>query len=208
MKVRQSIIFLLFSAFFEGCSPDTKKHHDVKPHLSIENVRNKAAQALQYCQENNLNTDLCILIDMSVHSGKFRLHIYDFNMDSVIKSSLCSHGCGDEPWSSDVTKTSPVFSNTPNSHLSSLGKYRIGKRGYSNWGIHVNYRLHGLESANSNAFSRDIVLHSWENVADLETYPKGTPEGWGCPAVSDNTMRTLDSLLQNSGENVLLWIYN
>ena len=75
-------------------------------------------------------------------------------------------------------------------------------------GIHVNYRLHGLESTNSNAFSREIVLHSWESVADLETYPKGTPEGWGCPAVSDNTMRTLDSLLQNSGENVLLWIYN
>ena len=116
--------------------------------------------------------------------------------------------CGNKPWSGDMTKTSPVFSNTPDSHLSSLGKYRIGKRGYSNWGIHVNYRLHGLESTNSNAFSRDIVLHSWESVADLETYPKGTPEGWGCPAVSDNTMRELDSLLQNSGENVLLWIYN
>ena len=201
------MIYLLLTFCCLRCSPDINEPEEVKPPLSVENVRNKSVEALKYCKEKNLNTDLCILIDMSVHSGKFRLHIYDFKMDSIIRAGLCSHGCGKKPWSGDMTKTSPLFSNIPDSHLSSLGKYRIGKRGYSNWGIHVNYRLHGLENTNSNALSRDIVLHSWERITDLETFPNGTPEGWGCPAVSNNTMRNLDSLLQNSSKNVLLWIY-
>ena len=201
------MIYLLLTFCCLRCSPDINEPEEVKPPLSVENVRNKSVEALKYCKEKNLNTDLCILIDMSVHSGKFRLHVYDFKTDSIISSGLCSHGCGKKPWSRDLTKTSPLFSNIPDSHLSSLGKYRIGKRGYSNWGIHVNYRLHGLENTNSNALSRDIVLHSWERITDLETFPNGTPEGWGCPAVSNNTMRNLDSLLQNSSKNVLLWIY-
>lgn len=165
-------------------------------------------EALNFCIQNKLNTDFYILIDMSNHSGKERLFVYDFKTDSILLSGLCSHGCGNKLWSGDMTKTFPGFSNTPNSHLSSLGKYRIGKRGYSNWGIHVNYRLHGLEETNSNAFSRDIVLHSWEKVADHEIFPNGTPEGWGCPAVSNKIMEKLDKLLRHSKKPVLLWIKN
>jgi len=92
--------------------------------------------------------------------------------------------------------------------LSSLGKYRIGKRGYSNWGINVNYKLHGLEASNSNAYKRIIVLHSWKDIPNDEVYPRGCPEGWGCPAVSNDFMRKLDVLLKNSRKSVLMWVYN
>ncbi|BDD00612.1 murein L,D-transpeptidase catalytic domain-containing protein [Persicobacter psychrovividus] len=126
---------------------------------------------------------------MSVHSGKYRLFVYDFNNDRIERSALVSHGCGESWWGADQSKTNPVFSNIPESHKSSLGKYKIGKRGWSNWGIHVNYRMHGLEKTNSNANRRDIVLHSWEQVLDQEPYPDGTAEGWGCPAVSNEVFR-------------------
>ena len=168
----------------------------------------KIDQAYTFCEENKLNTNFCVLVNMKEHSGKKRLHIIDFNSKSILKSGLCSHGCGTAPWGEDTTKLSPVFSNVPESHCSSLGKYRIGKRGWSNWGIHVNYKLHGLSGSNNNAFKRVIVLHSWEMVSEEEVYPNGTPEGWGCPAVSANLMRYLDQKLKVMSTPVLLWIYN
>lgn len=171
-------------------------------------LKSKGKEALAYCKENQLNTDFCILIDMNIHSGKNRLFVYDFNEEASLKSGLCSHGCGSSSWGSDLTKESPIFSNVENSHLSSLGKYKVGARGYSNWGININYKLHGLETTNSNAFDRLIVLHSWEKVSEKEVYPKGTPEGWGCPAISNSTMEYLDSLLSQVSTPVLLWIYH
>jgi len=168
----------------------------------------KAKEALEYCKNKGFNTDFCILVDMGIHSGKDRLFIWDFNSSSMAQSGLCSHGCGDSPHSGDETKTAPIFSNIADSHLSSLGKYKIGKRGYSNWGIHINYKLHGLETSNVNAYRRLIVLHSWEIVSNIPIYPNGTPEGWGCPAVSNDMMRILDEKLQSTSKPVLLWILN
>jgi len=199
MRNKLLITSILIGTFIFSCFS--------KKSSSSINLTNKAAKALEYCKKNNLNTELCILIDMQVHSGKNRLYIYDFKTDSIISTGLCSHGCGNSSWAGDKTKNSPIFSNIPDSHLASLGKYKIGNRGYSNWGINVNYKLHGLESTNSNALSRYIVLHSWEKVENHETFPNGTPEGWGCPAVSNEQMRIIDSILRRSHENVLLWIY-
>ena len=168
----------------------------------------KATEALEYCKRKGFDTDFCILLDMRIHSGKKRIFIWDFKNDSSFQSGLCSHGCGDFPWSEDRTKTAPVFSNAPDSHLSSLGKYKIGKRGYSNWGINVNYKLHGLESTNNNAYERVIVLHSWRSISNTPIYPSGTPEGWGCPAVSNEMMKILDKKLKVTSKPVLLWVFS
>ncbi len=170
-------------------------------------IHKKAEEALKYCKQKKMNTTFCILIDMSIPSGKNRIMVYNFTSKSVEKSGLCSHGCGTNPWGATLSKENPVFSNVAESHCSSLGKYKIGARGYSNWGINVNYQLHGLESTNSNSVSRQIVLHSWDAVSEIEVYPNGTPEGWGCPAVSDNMMRYIDSKLKASGGNILMWVY-
>ncbi len=180
--------------------------------LSEEYVTNaslklKAQKAKEFIADNGYSANVCILVDMSIHSGKKRLFLYDLKKDSVLLSGLCSHGCCEHNWGSDQTKTNPKFNNIPDSHCSSLGKFKIGKRGYSQWGIHVNYKLHGLESTNSKAYKRYIVLHSWDMVPERELYPSGTPEGWGCPAVSNNTMRKLDEQLKKESKPVLLWIY-
>ncbi len=145
---------------------------------------------------------------MSIHSGKKRAFLYDLKNDSILASALCAHGCGTKPWGETSTKEKPVFSNVADSHCSSLGKFKTGKRGYSSWGIHVNYLLHGLESTNTNALKRQIVLHSWDDVPEKEVYPNGTPEGWGCPAVANSFMRTIDSKIKPSEKPVLLWMYN
>ncbi|WP_449399123.1 murein L,D-transpeptidase catalytic domain-containing protein [Chryseobacterium wanjuense] len=179
-----------------------------KPEIDVNKAKSKAGEALKFCKSKGFNTDFCILIDMSIHSGVKRLLVWDFKNNSVSKKYLVGHGCGTNPWSSDGFKNDPEFSNEDGSHLSSLGRYKLEGRGYSDWGINVKYLMHGLEETNSNALKRFIVFHSWNLMSDDDVFPKGSPEGWGCPTISNNAMREIDPMLQNSKKPVLMWIYN
>ncbi|EGD33535.1 hypothetical protein HMPREF9071_2030 [Capnocytophaga sp. oral taxon 338 str. F0234] len=163
-------------------------------------------QALAYCKAHKMNEDFYFLIDLSLHSGKNRFFVYDFKQEKNLYEKLVTHG------SCDVKEPNPdkfevaKYSNQANSHCSAKGKYKIGKRDYSSWGIKVKYWLQGLETSNNNAQKRVIVLHSWEAVADREIYPRYSPLSWGCPAVSNAFMQLLDTMLQESKKPVLLWI--
>ena len=146
----------------------------------------------------------CFLIDFSIPSGKKRFFVWDFKGDSIKYSSLCAHGYGKES-----TLKKPVYSNVEGSYCSSLGKYKVGIRSYSKWGINVHYKLHGLEPTNSNAFKRYIVLHSYTPVPASEISPMYLPLGisQGCPVICDEVMRKVDALLKVEKKSVLLWIY-
>lgn len=200
MKPEIALLFLLFN-LFSGHAQTVK----TKP----DDLQKRIGEMKTYAIQNNYNREICLLADMSIHSGYHRFFIVDLQRDSLIRKGKVSHGCGANSWQSRRTKEKPRFSNRPESHCTSLGKYSIGARGYSQFGIHVKYLLHGLDSTNSNALHRQIVLHSWELVTNKET-PFGTPEGWGCPAVSNDLMRLLDRELQKqkTGKPVLLYIYN
>ncbi len=181
----------------------------VKPErYDLERLKGVGKASLQFCKGKKFNTDFCVLIDMSIHSGLNRLFVWNFKKQSIQDSGLCSHGCCDSAWGADYTKENPTFNNIPQSHCASLGKYKVGARGYSQWGINVNYKLHGLESSNSKAYDRLIVLHSWNDVSETEVFPEGTPEGWGCPAIANDVMRRLDKKLKVSKKPVLLWVFD
>lgn len=162
-------------------------------------------EAKQYCKNNNLNQDKFFLIDLGLHSGLKRFFVYDFQQKKILKSYIVSHGCGNNQWGKTSSKENASVSNEFDSHSSSLGKYAIAGRGVSQWGIKVNYLLRGKEKTNSNAKNRAIVLHSWEAIPNDEVYPEGTPEGWGCPAVSNDSMKEIDEILKQN-KNVLMWI--
>lgn len=197
------LIFLLI-----GCNNGTDHAHPDPDSTSAKVIESKGSEALQFCETNNMNQDFCILIDMGIHSGKKRFFVWDFKKKEITNRFLVGHGCGDNSWSGDQTKDNPSFSNAVNSHRSSLGKYQLGERGFSNWGVHTKYLMHGLESTNSNAMKRIIVFHSWDEVSDEEIYPKGTPEGWGCPTISNASFNEIDPLIRTSSKPVLMWIYN
>lgn len=200
-------LFMLIN-FASGCNrPVTAETEIAKPCISIPQTRSRAAEAFLYCREKNFNTRFCILIDMSLHSGVNRFMVWDFTQDTFTHAFPVGHGCCDNPWKSDASKDNPRFSNQDGSHCSSLGKYKIGERAYSDWGVHVKYVLHGLEPTNSNALKRFIVFHSWEAVPDDDVYPDGTPEGWGCPTLSDKNFLLVDNLLKENTKPVLMWIY-
>ena len=170
-------------------------------------IEEKTKEALSFCKSNGCNTDFCILIDKKIHSGKYRMFVYDFNKQEVERMALSAHGSGKGDKQS--TEEQPIFSNESGSWLTSLGKYKTGARSYSSWGINIHYKLHGLEASNSNAFKRIIVLHSYTPIPSGEIYPEHLPLGWslGCPVTDDETMTYLDAKLQGSKKPVLLWIY-
>ncbi len=214
------VTLLLFACCLTFCdtnygkpslSPLTKNQEadSLKIADSIEHLKliEKASEARTFCKEKKYNTEFCLLINMHVHSGLTRFYVWDFEKNTAIDSGMVSHGCGTNPWGHDQSKTSPQFSNVYESHCSSIGKYKIGDRGYSNWGIHVNYAMHGLDSTNSNSYGRQICMHSWNMIGKVESYPEGTPEGWGCAAVSDEFMKRLDEKLKTATGDVLMWIF-
>lgn len=207
-------IFLLFSCSNEpklmkvkGAAEKAAVQTEKKPEADLSEVAARAEEALRYCISAKMNTDFCILIDMSLHSGVKRFFVWDFKKKTASKKYLVGHGCGTNAWSTDGSKDNPEFSNEDGSHLSALGKYKLGERGYSNWGINVKYLMHGLEETNSNALKRFIVFHSWDLMSDEDVFPEGSPEGWGCPTISNNAMKEIDPMLQKADKPVLMWIY-
>lgn len=207
MKFLITILTIIATTTLLGCKNDPIEN-EVESFPNIKKTGLKAKEALAFCKEKRYNTNFCILIDMSIHSGRKRFFVWDFEENAIAYSCLVSHGCCVNPWGSDLSKSNPTFSNFDGSHCTSLGKYKLGARGYSNWGIHVKYLMHGLEPTNNNALSRTIVFHSWDKIPDGEVYPDGTAEGWGCPAVSNNSMKVIDPQLRSSQKPVLMWIYH
>lgn len=192
---------ILFAWLF-GCS----QHNADTTATAERNYSDKHTEALAYCKKNGFCQDYYFLADLSVHSGKNRFFVYDFKQQKTILKNLVTHGACDA-FEANATAVQKVkFSNRIDSHCSASGKYKVGSRDYSSWGIHVKYWLEGLEESNDNAKGRVIVLHSWDAVANTEIYPNYSPLSWGCPAVSDSFMRTLDAKLQATKKPVLLWI--
>lgn len=211
------ILLLLAAHLIFSCHKDPERNLSIdnksvvnevrRPEADLTKIAERAEEALKFCASKNLSTDFCILIDMSLHSGIKRFFVWDFKTKAVIEKYLVGHGCGSNPWSADASKDNPGFSNEDGSHLSSLGKYKLEGRGYSDWGINIKYLMHGLEETNTNALKRFIVFHSWDQMSDEEVFPKGSPEGWGCPTVSNNAMKEIDPLLRKTKKPVLMWIY-
>ena len=202
------ILLIIIFGIFIACSGKSDSTDRVYPPkvLDMDKYERYAAKALAYCKQKGLNQEFFYLVDMGLHSGYKRFHVWDFKKSELVKSYMVSHGCGKLPWSSTFSKEKPRFSNEEGSYLSSLGRYIIKERGVSEWGIKVKYLIHGIDKTNSNALKRAVVLHSWEQVPDDEVFPEGTPEGWGCPAVSNESMREMDAMLQSAGSSTLMWM--
>lgn len=180
-------------------SEDKDEQDVVKDLKDLSPIKEKAEEAYSFVKKNTMNDKFCILIDMSYDIYTRRLFVWNFETNSVMEKSVTVHGFGGGSDEENV-----VFSNTPNTYCSSEGKYRIGARSPSKFGIHIHYKLHGLEPTNSNAYKRTIVVHSYEQL--FCDYPMFGSSA-GCVVVCDDMMRYLDGLLKDESKPVLLWIF-
>jgi hypothetical protein len=168
-------------------------------HLAI--LRKTALSLSDYARKQGLDDKVFFLVDMHIPSGKNRFFVYDLNKDTVLMAGLVTQGKGNGPWRLD-----PQFSNDKGSACTSLGKYKIGGAYEGVFG--KAYKLYGLDSSNSNAFSRYVVLHSHESVPDKEVHPNPICQSEGCPTVSKTFLGKLDQFLQKRNRPVLLYIFN
>jgi hypothetical protein len=131
------------------------------------------------------NPETLTIIDYSKASVEPRLWVLDLQSRTLLYEELVSHGRG------SGENLATRFSNTPNSHQTSIGLYvtdqpYVGRNGYS-------LRLDGLdEGFNDRARERAIVMHGAPYVNASITKSLGRlGRSHGCPAVRAEVAREL-----------------
>lgn len=177
--------------------PAEKKH--ARPAASMEKLEQKAAEAKKFIARKGYNPGICFLVDMAPASGQNRFFVYDLQKDTVQAAGLVTHGNCFQYW-----LEGRKYSNVVGSGCTSLGKYRIGNYYTGKFGY--SYKLYGLDSTNSNAFERTVVLHSHSCVPDQETTEEICQSN-GCTTVSPRFLEQLKPIINQSPKPILLWVY-
>lgn len=163
-------------------------------------LQGRASELKAYARRKGFSTEYCFLIDMSRPSGKNRFFIYDLRKDSVTTAGLVAHGS-----CHTLFLRKARFSNTPNCGCSSVGRYKVGYKYKGRFG--PAYKLHGLDSTNSNAFKRAVVLHAYDCIPDREIYPLSACNSLGCPMVSYAFLARAGKIIDQARKPILLWVY-
>lgn len=138
------------------------------------------------------------VIDYSKPSTSKRLWVFDLPTRAVLYEELVAHGQG------SGANFATAFSNTPETHRSSLGLFvtgetYTGQNGYS-------LRLDGLDRGfNDLARARAIVMHGASYVSEAFAQVQGRlGRSWGCPAVRATVARQLIDRVKGGN---LLFVY-
>ena len=148
---------------------------------------------------------LCI-VNFGKHSGEERFFIYNVRNNKYEYSGLVQHGNG-----KGNTASKPKFSNVIGSNCSSLGLYKItSKDNMHSWPGAPCFRMVGLDSTNSNAIARGILIHPslTRTLMPFEICGLDLPltgESRGCFAVSCNTMYEISKRFKKN--NMYLYAY-
>ena len=129
--------------------------------------------------------------DFSLSSNRKRLWVIDLDEKKILFNSLVAHGKG------TGEEFAMSFSNTMDSHQSSLGFYITeqtynGDNGYS-------MRLFGMDKGyNDAALERCIVMHGANYVSeDFIRAEKRLGRSWGCPAVPRDLAQPIINTIKN-----------
>lgn len=153
-----------------------------------------------YAREHGYNSRIAFMIDMTIESGKERFYVLNMDKDSILMKGLVTHGCCNENW-----LNGRKYGNEVGCGCTSLGRYKIGSSYNGKFGL--AYKLHGLDSSNSNAYKRFVVLHAHECVPVSEVHPYPICQSNGCPTVSPSFLSRLKPIIDKSDKPILLYIY-
>jgi len=153
---------------------------------------------LELQQKSKLNnSDYLTIIDMSASANSKRFYLINMKTQQLEYKSFVAHG------RNSGLEYAKRFSNKISSHQTSLGFYKtaetyIGKHGFS-------LRLDGLESSNSNARKRAVVIHQ-ADYASANFIKKNGRLGrsYGCPSLPNKDYRTIVDKIKNGS---CLFIY-
>jgi hypothetical protein len=180
---------------FEKQLPDNLSEYNYIDPLHIVPTE-PLTQALRYFKSNKpsiLNQSYITIADMTQKSSKKRLFLVNMKTGSV-NTFLVAHGKN-----SDLNDDgyADAFSNQQGSNMTSLGFYLTGETYSGKHGLSL--KLYGLQSTNSNAYARAVVMHGADYVN-----PSHTGRSFGCPAIEMKYISTLIPALKGKS---LLYIY-
>ena len=214
MKQREFIfvaVFMLMASAMVACSFNNGNESG---NGKNGNLNDRYRDLVQRVLSNNASrhkasTRYMMLVDYSIPSNKDRFFVWDTKADGIVYATWCAHGCG-----GGSTDDKPVFSNKPGSRCSSLGLYTVDRgTGVSpRWG-YTYHAVNGLESTNSNARSRQIVMHywgsvtnDWQNKIPVPMHCDGRSEG--CFTLPEPAFWKIDQYIKSEPKRILLYAIN
>ena len=126
------------------------------------------------------------------------MYVVDIEQRKLVLNTYVAHG---RKSGSEFARS---FSNSPESHKSSLGFYVTDHSYYGDHGLSL--KIHGLEKGfNDRAASRNIVIHGSEYVGpDFLKFNSCNGRSFGCPAVPSAESADLIEAIKNGS---CLFIY-
>ena len=143
------------------------------------------------------NSKFLTVIDLSLSANKNRFFLIDLRSNKIIRKSKVAHG------RNSGGEFAKYFSNKVGSYKSSIGFYKTAETYREKHGLSL--RLDGLESSNSNARKRAIVMHSADYVSDLFIKKYGRlGRSLGCPSLPKEGFSEIIKCIKNGS---VLFIY-
>lgn len=156
-------------------------------------------KASYYRPEKLKSTTWAFLVDFSMHSKKKRGWLINLKTGKA-EAMHVAHGKGSGNGSGQAVR----FSNRNNSKMTSLGLYVTAETYYGSNGFSL--RLDGLESTNSLARPRAIVMHGADYMSQSFINEVGRAgRSWGCPAIAQNLKKRVINNLKGGS---LLYHYH
>lgn len=162
---------------------------------STEIAKNYTIKAKQQLKDSA--AEIVFYVDFCRDKNDYRFFVLNIKDSVILDEGLCLSGKTDY-------KDNVIFSNKISSKCSSKGLYKIGNEYVGQFG--KAFKLHGLDSTNSNAFARCVVLHSYKGVPKSPTMVNVLGTSEGCPTVNPLYLDKLSYYIKN--ENVKYLIIN
>jgi hypothetical protein len=139
------------------------------------------------------------ICDFSQSSRRKRFYVIDLAEKKVLINTWVAHG------RNSGGEYARSFSNSPESHKSSLGFYRTGNTYYGSHGLAL--KIEGLEkNINDKADERNIVIHGSEYVgASFLSRSPINGRSFGCPALPQ---KETGKVIQTIKDGSCLFIYH
>lgn len=140
-------------------------------------------------EQGETNKLLITIVDFELPSDERRMWVIDLASGALLHHEFVAHGAN------SGGRNATEFSNTVDSHQSSLGMMRTAETYYGKYGYSL--KLDGLEEdVNDNVRDRFIVMHPSDYVDDEYIERNGRAgRSWGClaldPDVSGDVIRTI-----------------
>lgn len=146
-----------------------------------------------------MKDEVLSICDFSQSSRRKRFYVIDMAEKKVLINTWVAHG------RNSGREYARSFSNSPESHKSSLGFYRTGNTYYGSHGLAL--KIEGLEkNINDKADERNIVIHGSDYVgASFLARSPINGRSFGCPALPQ---KVTGKVIQTIKDGSCLFIYH